>query len=92
MGLVVMILNVLRKSSELGSTSITNPSSSSIRRLEMVGGSNMMSVVDYLLRFSLIGKTPSMILLYVMRLSSCLNFVHQGPCQYTQWSGWVLTC
>ena len=66
MGLVVMISNVSRKSSGLGLTSITNPSSSSIRRLEMVGGSNMMSVVDCLLQSSLIGKTSSRILLYVI--------------------------
>jgi hypothetical protein len=65
MGLVVTISNVSRKSLGLGLTSITNPLSSLIRRLEMVGGSNMMSVVDYLLLFSLIGKTTSMILLYI---------------------------
>jgi hypothetical protein len=34
--------------------------------VEMVGGSNMMSVVDYLLQSSLIGKTSSRILLYVI--------------------------
>ena len=76
MGLVVMISNVSRKSSALGLTSITNLSSSLIQRLEMVRGSNMMSAVDYLLQSSLIGKTLSMILLYVIHLSICLNFVY----------------
>jgi hypothetical protein len=92
MGLGVMISNVLRKSSVPGLTSITIPSSSLTQRLEMVGGSNMMSVVDYLPQSSLIGKTPSMISLYVIHMSICLNFVHQGLRQYPQWSGWVLTC
>ena len=57
MALVVMMSNVSRKSLGLGLTSITNPSGSLIRRLEKVGGSNTMSVVDYLLQSSLIGKT-----------------------------------
>ena len=91
MGLVVMISNVSRKSSGLGSTLITNPSSSSIQRLEMVEGSNMMSAVDYSLQSNLIGKILGMILLYVIYLSIRLNFVHQGLCQYSQWSRWVLT-
>ena len=69
MGLVVMISSVSRKSSGLGLTSITNPSSFSIRRVEMVEGSNMMCAADCLLRSSLIGKTLSTILLHVIYLS-----------------------
>jgi hypothetical protein len=91
MGHAVMISNVLKKNLGLGLTLITNPSSSLILRLETAVGFNMMSVVDYLLQSSLIGKTLSMILLYVIYLSTCLTFVHQGPRQYSQWIGWVLT-
>jgi len=76
----VTMSSASRKSLGPGLTSITNPSSSSIRRLEMVGGSNMMCVVDYLPQSSLIGKTPSMISPYAIRLSICLNFFFIRVC------------